>query len=440
MAKRLIHIFRRGGAAAQSEIIGDADVPGISDFYYRGTTAGGANKRFPTAYVAPQDCTALSGVTTGYACNSVFGAFHRRWNHPTFRVAYYGSIGNGNPTRSHFMEQDRIDGGGLEFAGQNSGWLNRWAGLVDVRSPAYNLDLVTIGAQAARSSVGIVTVYAATNTGASTLTSTNAARAQAAMAASGALLTDEGAAARLAFQSVLSTHYALIGITLPAASTLPSSQAGSPYTYPANDPFATRLQTLARMLSAGLSSRVICLDNDPGWDHHQDLGGSPNSPAGERLHNPMIKGFSDALEAFIYDLEGLGLAADTMIMSQTEFHRTARQNGSYGADHGHAGHAYIWGEDVASGLYGAPLNFTENQSPANPWPQTIFTDPGSWQGGNNRFLRYTFEYRDFQRMCLEWLRSARLSPAQISTMWGSGFVSDVANALVAPQYNSVSIT
>lgn len=440
MAKRFIHIFRRGGAAAQSEIIGNADVPGVSDFYYRGTTGGGANKRFPTAYVAAEDCTALAGVTNGYACNSVFGAFHRRWQHSTFRVAYYGSIGNATPTRSHFMEQDRIDGGGLQFAGQNSGWLNRWAGLIDPRTPAYNLDLITIGAQAARSSIGIVTVYAATNTGASTLSSTNAARAQAALAAGAALPTTEGAAARLAFESVLNTHYALIGITLPAASTLPSSQPGAPYTYPTGDSFATRLQVLARMLAAGLSSRVICLDNDPGWDHHQDMGGSVNSPAGERLHNPMIRDFSNALEAFIYDLEGLGLADETMIMTQTEFHRTARQNGSFGADHGHAGHAYIWGKDVESGLYGAPLMWTENQNPASPWPTTIFTDPGSWQGGNNRFLKYSMEYRDFQRMCLEWLRSARLTAPQIATLWGSDFASDVASPIVAPQYNSIAIS
>lgn len=439
MAKRFIHIFRRGGAAAQSEIVGNEDVPGVSDFYYRGTTGGGANKRFPTAYVHEDDVTALAGVTNGYACNSVFGAFHNRWNHPTFRVAYYGSIGNETPSRSHFYEQDRIDGGGLEYAGANSGWLNRWAGLVDVRTPAYNLDLITIGAQAARSSIGDETIYAATNTGASSLIDANVARAAAVLAAGNSLATTEGLATKLNFESVHSTHYALTALTLPAASTLPSAQGGSGVAYPA-DSFGDRLKVLARMLSAGLTSRVICLDNDPGWDHHQNLGGSPSSPAGERLHNPMLADWSDAMEAFIYDLEGLGLADETMIMSQTEFHRTARQNGSFGADHGHAGHAYIWGADVTSGLYGAPLMFTENQNPLSSWPDTIFTDPGSWQGGNNRFLRYTFEYRDFQRMCIEWLRGSRLNSTQIAQIWGPDFASNVSASLVAPQYNSVSIT
>jgi uncharacterized protein (DUF1501 family) len=440
MAKRFIHIFRRGGAAAQSEIVGNADVPGVSDFYYRGQTVGGVDKRFPTAYVAAADTTALAGITNGYACNSVFGAFHRRWQHSTFRVAYYGSIGNPNPSRSHFYEQDRIDGGGLEYAGANSGWLNRWAGLVDVRSPAYNLDIITIGAQAARSSIGDETIYAATNTGASTLVGANVDRAAAVVDAGNALATTEGLAARLNFQSVHATHYAITALTLPAASTLPSAQVGSGVAYP-NDPFGNRLKVLARMLAAGLTSRVICIDNDPGWDHHQNMGGSAGSPAGERLHNPMLKDFSDAMEAFIYDLEELDLADETMIMSQTEFHRTARENGSVGADHGHAGHAYIWGKDVTSGLYGAPLSFTENQNPLDPWPTTIFTDPGAWQNkANNRFLRYTFEYRDFQRMCLEWLRSARLTSPQMATIWGASFVSDVGNSLTAPQYASVAIT
>lgn len=440
MAKRFIHIFRRGGAAAQSEIVGNEDVPGVSDFYYRGQTGGGVDKRFPTAYVHQDDVTALSGVTNGYACNSVFGAFHNRWEHPTFRVAYYGSIGNSSPSRSHFYEQDRIDGGGLEYAGANSGWLNRWAGLVSPRTPVYNLDIITIGAQSARSSIGDETIYACTNTGSSSLVDSNVDRAAAIMAAGNAIgSTAEGAATRLNFESVHATHYALEGLTLPDASTLPSAQGGSGVAYP-NDPFGNRLKVLARMLWAGLSSRVICIDNDPGWDHHQNLGGSPNSPAGERLHNPMLAAFSDAMEAFMYDLEELELADDTMIMTQTEFHRTARENGSVGADHGHAGHAYIWGKDVASGLYGVPLLFTENQSLANPWPATIFTDPGSWQNrANNRFLRYTFEYRDFQRMCLEWLQSSRLDSSDMEMIWGEDFVSNVADSLVSPQYNSVTI-
>ena len=438
MAKRLIYIFRRGAAAMSNEIIQDANVLGVSDFHYR------TSNRFPNSHVTTAATTALATETaaTGYKCNSYFTAFHTRWNHPTFRVAAYCSIGNDNPTRSHFYEQDRIDAGGFEYASLNSGVYNRWAGIVDVRTPDYNLDLITIGAQAERNVIGLTELYAATRTGAPQLDTLVTARATAFLNAAAAPATTAGAVARANEEAVLATNAALAGLTLPAASALPSSQSGSGVSYSADD-FGGRLQLAARLLMAGLSSRVISIGNTEGWDHHQDMGGSPDSPAGiigKLRHHNLIVNFNAAMEAFIYDLEALGLDAETMIVCQTEFHRTLRENGTYGADHGHAGHAYIWGADVTSGLYGAPLQMGENQDPADPWPDTVYTNPGGWNNaGNNRFLRYTFEYRDFQRMQLEWLRGSTFTNGEIEDIWGADFVSDVANPLTEPQYQSVSI-
>lgn len=438
MAKRLIYIFRRGAAAMSNEIIQDTEIPGTNDFQYR------TSNRFPTAHVTAAQCTSLATETaaTGYKCNTAFSAFHTRWQAATFPVAAYCSIGNDNPTRSHFAEQDRLDGGGSDYATLNSGWFNRWAGLVDIRSPAYNLDIMTIGAQAARSSIGIVTLYAATLTGTPTISSLLASRATIALNAASAVAGDTGEVARQNVESALATRATLAGLTLPAASALPSSQVGSGVAYAA-DTFGSQMQLMARLLSAGLASRVLCIDNSEGWDHHQDMGGSPDSAAGVlgklKHHNLLVK-FNATMEAFMYDMEELGLQDDTLIVTQTEFHRTLRQNGTYGTDHGHAGHAYIWGKDVTSGLYGAPLKMGENQNPNDPWPDTVYTNPGGWNSAaNNRFLRYTFEYRDFQRMCLEWLSSRRLNSGEMEDIWGPNFVSDVANPLTDPQYNSVAI-
>ncbi len=65
----------------------------------------------------------------------------------------------------------------------------------------------------------------------------------------------------------------------------------------------------------------------------------------------MLRDFSQSISAFWTDLGTLG--EDTVIVTMSEFGRTARENGNRGTDHGHANVMFVLGGPVRGGsVYG----------------------------------------------------------------------------------------
>ena len=58
----------------------------------------------------------------------------------------------------------------------------------------------------------------------------------------------------------------------------------------------------------------------------------------------MLRDFSQSLSAFWTDLGDL--AEDTVVVTMSEFGRTARENGNRGTDHGHANVMFVMGGPV----------------------------------------------------------------------------------------------
>jgi uncharacterized protein (DUF1501 family) len=82
-----------------------------------------------------------------------------------------------------------------------------------------------------------------------------------------------------------------------------------------------------------------------GWDHHVNEGSTEGQLAN------VLGDFSGALAAFWTDLGDLG--EDTVVVTMSEFGRTARENGNRGTDHGHANVMFILGGPVRGGkVYG----------------------------------------------------------------------------------------
>lgn len=406
----LVNIFRRGAAAMTNEIVPDLSVPNKSYFDdYR------TPNRFPSSHAAHADVTALDGQD-GYAVNNRFTAFRDRFKHPTFRSAAFLTLGTPAPTRSHFYEQNRIDGGGVSFSLANSGFWNRFAALFPIATPT-PLDLMTVGNTVARSTIGLISLYATARSVTPLLSATAVTRAKTFMTAVAPLDIDEAEIARATSLAMLDTNIGLSNLVIPAS--IPSDASGAPK-YP-SDVWAQKMRDTARLIIAGIPSRVICCDYD-GWDHHSDLGGSVSSPSGVKKHGTMLAVFNDTLEAFIYDMEQSGNASRLLLTTQTEFHRTMRQNGNDGADHGQSHHAYAWGGQVASDLYGRILDYRENNA-------ETYADAGSWQSPfPNRLLKHTMDYRDYQRMQCEWLAGRVLTPTEITAMWGGSFTSNMTAA------------
>ena len=78
-----------------------------------------------------------------------------------------------------------------------------------------------------------------------------------------------------------------------------------------------------------------------GWDTHVNQGGATGQLA-LRLDD-----FARSIAALVADLGDR--MAEVTILTMSEFGRTARQNGSAGTDHGHAGALFVIGGGVKGG-------------------------------------------------------------------------------------------
>jgi uncharacterized protein (DUF1501 family) len=109
----------------------------------------------------------------------------------------------------------------------------------------------------------------------------------------------------------------------------------------ANSTIAQNLQGIAKVLFAGLGTRIFYTQHI-GYDTHANQG--PLQPA-------LLTDLSQALSDFCADLEEHGASDQVLIFVFTEFGRRVRDNGS-GTDHGSGGLAFIIGDTVNGGMYG----------------------------------------------------------------------------------------
>ena len=113
--------------------------------------------------------------------------------------------------------------------------------------------------------------------------------------------------------------------------------------YPAT-PFANALRQTAQLIKAGVGLEVVFTDVG-GWDTHVNEGNQQG-----QLSN-LLRNFSSAIAALYTDL-GQRMD-DVVVLTMSEFGRTARENGNRGTDHGHANAMFIVGNNVRGGkVYG----------------------------------------------------------------------------------------
>jgi uncharacterized protein (DUF1501 family) len=103
--------------------------------------------------------------------------------------------------------------------------------------------------------------------------------------------------------------------------------------YP-RSPLGQRLLQVAQLIKCGVGLEVAFADVG-GWDTHVNQGASTGQLA-NRLDD-----LARSLAAFVTDLGDR--MEDVVILTMSEFGRTARQNGTGGTDHGHAGSMFVLG-------------------------------------------------------------------------------------------------
>jgi uncharacterized protein (DUF1501 family) len=78
----------------------------------------------------------------------------------------------------------------------------------------------------------------------------------------------------------------------------------------------------------------------------------------EDVHKRLLTYASDAVSAFLLDLERIGRADDVVVMIFSEFGRRVPENVNLGTDHGTANLMFVAGKQVKGGHYGKVPSLT----------------------------------------------------------------------------------
>jgi uncharacterized protein (DUF1501 family) len=242
-------------------------------------------------------------------------------------LALVHAAGSPDPTRSHFDAQDYMESGTPGMKSIEGGWMNR--ALLPIQGPQSPLRAVALGSTLPRSLRGINDAVAIESLRSFQVRDANAAK----IFESLYLATDD--------QVLNGTGKE----TFEAVATLKKVQS-TPYTpangasYP-NGRFGDSLRQIAQLIKADIGVEVAFADYG-GWDHHvQEMNALPN----------MLRDFGGSLTAFWNDLGDL--REDVVLVTMSEFGRTAKENGTRGTDHGHANVMFVMGGPVKGGkVYG----------------------------------------------------------------------------------------
>ena len=113
--------------------------------------------------------------------------------------------------------------------------------------------------------------------------------------------------------------------------------------YP-NGPFGRTMLQIAQLLKSDIGLEIAFAELG-GWDHHVNEGGSTGQLAN------LLRQFAGGLAAFARDLGSR--MDDVVVVTLSEFGRTASENGNRGTDHGHATALFVLGGPVRGGkVYG----------------------------------------------------------------------------------------
>jgi len=243
------------------------------------------------------------------------------------QLAIVEATGSPDASRSHFDAQDYMESG-TSSRGTSDGWLNR--ALTPPVPETSPLRAISIGSQLPRTLRGDRSAIAIANGQNFGPGNPQAAKLLEKMYASTAdsRLETTGKDAFAAMKMVQFINNA------------PYTPAGGAQYGPGGE-LGRSLQQVARFIKADVGVEAAFAEIG-GWDHH---GNEPGQLGG------LLRQFSSALAAFALDLGDR--MEDVVLVTMSEFGRTAKENGDAGTDHGHGSVMMVLGGPVAGGkVYG----------------------------------------------------------------------------------------
>jgi uncharacterized protein (DUF1501 family) len=244
------------------------------------------------------------------------------------QLAIVHAAGSPDNTRSHFDAQDYMEIGTPGIKSTPDGWLNRY--LSDKQGKDSPFRGVALTPQTPRILAGAMPTL--------TLSSIEEFRLRNQAAASALQRLYANAADPLFRQGGNSLFEAMARLRSVEAKIPPSSAS-----YP-NGRFGTGLKQIARLIKAEVGMEIAFTEIE-GWDTHVAQGGATGQLANR------LKELGEGLAAFCQDLGDR--MNDVVLVTLSEFGRTARENGNGGTDHGHANVMFVLGGQVRGGkVYG----------------------------------------------------------------------------------------
>src|SRR5882724_978470 len=262
------------------------------------------------------------------------------------QLAIVHATGSPDPTRSHFDAQDFMESGTPGQKATDDGWLDRVLQSVPEEN-ASPFRAVAMGPNLPRMLRG--------TTGAIALPDLKQIKVMTQSPAMGQVV--QGGFEAMYSQSV---DHALRGTGTETFEAIDLLRKADPAKYqPENggqyptSRLGQSLQQIGQLLKSNIGVEVLFVDCG-GWDNHVNEGGAQG-----QLSN-LLKELGSGLAAFHQDMADR--MQDVVVVTMSEFGRTAKENGNRGTDHGHANCMFVMGGDVKGGqVYGKWPGLNDHQ-------------------------------------------------------------------------------
>ena len=314
--QRLVVIFQRGAADGLNVV-----VPHGESAYY---------SMRPSINIPRNTVLDLDGF---FGLHPAMASLHSLWKQRYLAVVH--AAGSPDPTRSHFDAQDFMESGTPGLKATEDGWLNRALHALPEEKSAFRA--IALGPSLPRILSGSEPAVAVNNINDFGVGGRNPNAA--------AIANTFEAMYEHSVDSVLhGTGQETFEAVKMLKSADPSKYTPAPGADYPRGRFSESLKQLTQLIKANLGVQVAFADIG-GWDHHVNEGSTQGQIAN------VLRDFSQSLSAFWTDLGDL--AEDTVVVTMSEFGRTARENGNRGTDHGHANVMFVMGGTVKGGkVYG----------------------------------------------------------------------------------------
>jgi len=322
--KVLVTIFQRGAVDGLNMV-----VPYGDDQYY--------SLRPSIAIPGPKRANGAIDLDGRFGLHPSLKPLEKFWQ--SKQLAIIDAVGSPDNTRSHFDAQDYMESGTPGNKGTRDGWLNRVLQANETKGGS-PFRAVSFTQQLPRSLYGRSPAVAMTSLGDFSIKAGIYSQNM------------KGGFEGIYEQNVKDTLGETGKETFEAVNYLKQANPAqflpeNGAVYP-NSALGRSLRQIAQLIKAGVGLEVAFAEMG-GWDTHSNQSFGQNPSQGQLAN--LLRDFGESIAAFGTDL-GKHLD-DVVLLTMSEFGRTARENGTRGTDHGHANAMFVLGNAVKGGtVYG----------------------------------------------------------------------------------------